>query len=356
MTATIAVIIVSTIVSCTQDETPTTNIIKEKTIVFYIVADNNLYAEADSLLSDLSKSVLSDDNTNILVYVDDFGTPRLYKLHDGYHKLYDYIEMNSLSPKKLKNILEYISVNFPARENGLILWSHGSGWIHTDSSVYTRSFGLDSGSIINTNNLFEILPCYYDYIIFDACYMAAIEVVTDARKKCGYIVGSPEIVPSMGIMDRNALNILLHNVPLQERLVELCNNYVERYKNYTEDISISICKTEETANLLEFLANTNYFEISKIDVSKIISYDFRFYKIFFDIRDVFEKLCIPTQYLDNIIVFNANGMNNSVRGCGLSVFIPTKQNEIYLDSYKMLNWEKETLWSEKCISSTKSIN
>ena len=54
---------------------------KDVTILFYIVAENNLYSFADTLLMDLSKvDTTLTKGVNIIAYVDDYHEPRLLGL------------------------------------------------------------------------------------------------------------------------------------------------------------------------------------------------------------------------------------------------------------------------------------
>lgn len=103
---------------------------KDVTILFYIVAENNLYSFADTLLMDLSKvDTTLTKGVNIIAYVDDYHEPRLLLLNNSKWKLLRmYDECNSVSEAVVRDVTSFTFNKFPAKEKGLVLWSHGTGW------------------------------------------------------------------------------------------------------------------------------------------------------------------------------------------------------------------------------------
>ena len=143
-------------------------------------------------------------------------------------KIYDLYRNDSiLLPKEnfysangLQKYLKKYTSMFHVRENILILWSHGTGWINS-----TRSFGDDGGNNINIYELAKILPIQFDCIVFDACYMSCIENLFELREKTRYVLSSPNVVPVDGIIDNNTLNLLCKSNDIKEKLISICNYY-----------------------------------------------------------------------------------------------------------------------------------
>lgn len=133
-------------------------------------------------------------------------------------KIYEHFQAES--PASLQELFLDLSQFAPARTYGLTIGSHGSAWIpetlplslerngqdaagpsglvtraeyNTEEGVFTRAFG-DSGhrmEITTLADLVEQLPYRFDYLIFDACFMANIEQLYDLRNSFDYVVGSP---------------------------------------------------------------------------------------------------------------------------------------------------------------------
>ena len=317
-------------------------------IVFYIVSDNNLHVYSDSLLLDLSKNVVSQNDSRIFVYVDDLNKPRLYQLQNGLILLNKYSEVNSLSPNHIHKVLTYLAFNYPANENGLIMWSHGTGWINVEESAESRAFGYDRGETVNLNKLFDALPIKYDYIVFDACNMGTIETLAEAKEKCIYLIGSPEPVPADGIINSLTINLLSNNsLSLEQRLKGVCDIFIENHQHYKEDISISLCKTSNIDMLIEHIKNKEHFFIEPSTIETIHTYEFRNQSLFFDAFSLFDTLQITDSNIKNFLLYNVSGYNNRSNGCGMSIFIPNIKNKSYFDSYRLLRWNKEVNWLDK---------
>ena len=43
--------------------------------------------------------------------------------------VYQFPDINSATTTALKNAMNLTNTMFPAKEKGLILWSHGTGWL-----------------------------------------------------------------------------------------------------------------------------------------------------------------------------------------------------------------------------------
>ena len=111
-------------------------------------------------------------------YRDEFGVLNS-------EKLMVYEEQDSSDPEVMNKVLQYANNLFPSENNGLVLWSHGTGWTPVDFynnpsgaaahrlsreddpyADYVKSFGYDQGSEMDIIEMAEALPLKYRFILF----------------------------------------------------------------------------------------------------------------------------------------------------------------------------------------------
>ena len=115
------------------------------TVLIYIAADNNLASNARHNIEDLKAGdvpVWFNEGRGdvLLVYADIAGeVPRLMRISkDRYgavatEVLMEYPDtVNSIAPEVMSEVLSYAASLFPSNRNGLVLWSHGTGWLPDD--------------------------------------------------------------------------------------------------------------------------------------------------------------------------------------------------------------------------------
>ena len=188
------------------------------TTLVYMVADNSLHSYAsediDEMIAGYAK-VDDPDNNNLLVYIDDYSTPRLLRIKkEGTgvvaDTLYSYAEQNSLNIDIMSAVINQALAGFEADSYGLVLWSHGNGWLpgtSQEEEVSTRAFGedLDNNSqadgtqmdILDLRSALEACP-KFEYLLFDACDMQGIEVAYELRNCANYFISSPGEIPAYG--------------------------------------------------------------------------------------------------------------------------------------------------------------
>ena len=98
----------------------------------------------------------------------------------------------------------------PADGLGLVLWSHGTGWISDTGSINEPSeasgmmsplsFGMDGRLTMKISSLRCALEGNsFDFIYFDCCHMATVEVAYELRHLTPRIVASPTRSASMSV-------------------------------------------------------------------------------------------------------------------------------------------------------------
>lgn len=185
-----------------------------KTVVIYMIAENSLASYAGDDLREIqsAKDQIPLD-CNLVVYLDDTQMPSVftYSAATGRSEWRTYTEQNSCDGNVFKQVLKDITDNFPAQSYGLVMWSHGSGWLPGPKTETPRkTIGIDNminSSLSNKGAELEIpvmraklqeLGIHWDYILFDACFMQCVEVDYELRNVCDYIVASPAEIPGEG--------------------------------------------------------------------------------------------------------------------------------------------------------------
>lgn len=318
--------------------------IKGKTILIYAISDNSLKTFSDSVFNMVSDINLSTLHENLLLYLDDGKQCNLYVITENnqLRRIKSYGVRNSVNEDNVRELLQFVRKNYPAKENGLVLWSHGTGWL--PSGKNTRSFGDDKGDVMDIYMLAKCIGNFkYSYIIFDACNMACIEVAWEMREKTKYIVASPTEVPAMGIVDDGSvIQMLLSEGELQGRLDSICNAYVDSNKKFLVGKSISVIDTDSLILVASTLKKQGRFSMD-IDTNKILCYDFRGQKIFFDAQDFFDSIGCGALFHKCVTCYNYD-KRNSYQWSGLSVFVPYSGNVPYQDSYSLLSWNVAVGW------------
>lgn len=131
--------------ACNQDDDPVPAEKVTRTVLAYIMADNSLSGFASIDIDEMMKGMEAVDASlyNLLVYVDDasregsqsYKFPTLYRLSKDKNgnvvkeTVKEYKEQVSTDPAVMQEVLKRAFTEYPAESYGLVLWSHGEGWI-----------------------------------------------------------------------------------------------------------------------------------------------------------------------------------------------------------------------------------
>ena len=211
--------------SCSKSEDVPEEKIDNRTILVYLAAENSLQSFA---LDDYEEMLVgmesvSDDN-NLLVYVDVRTTrdgtkalPRLYrisrnpesgKIEESLVYEYPVQDDSSVKVERMTDVFQRAFKAYPAQSYGLVLWSHGDGWLPTKSAL--RSFGQDGGNYGPNMDIPELEKAVsigttmlgnaskFDFIYFDACFMQGIEVAYQFKNYTDHIIACPMETPGPG--------------------------------------------------------------------------------------------------------------------------------------------------------------
>lgn len=240
-------------------------------VIVYMAAENSLSKIADHSTNqtfaekDIKEMIkVSADiplTCRLIVYLDSPKLPQLFEINrlQGKVSLQTRVEEDSADPVTFENILHHIATQYPSRHHGLVLWSHASGWIPPRRKTFgidnlTNSKEIDKGSEMEIadlhralDNLNRDLNVYFDYIMFDACFMQCIETAYELRNNTDYIIASPAEIPGDGAPYNLIMKQLMN--PSEENCKLIIEKYYQSYL-YGSGSVLSLIKTSELESLL----------------------------------------------------------------------------------------------------------
>ncbi|MBO4670412.1 MAG: hypothetical protein J5640_01015 [Bacteroidales bacterium] len=273
----------------------------------------------------------------------------------------------SASPQTLRKVLTDVQELFPADKYGLLLTSHGKGWIPPgytennsiifDSAKSTKELGIEmvDGSGIDVRDLPGAIPMHLEFFIMDACLMGCVEVAYELKDKCDYLVFSPTEILSYGMVYTPMLKRLLWTGKAD--LQAVCEDYMAYYKSQSgsyQSATITLVDLKGMDALAAACAplTAKYrHALDNLDRSKIQPYFYNDLHWFYDLRDIFVQAGISQAELESLdsalegcVLYK--GATESFFGlkmeriCGLSSYIPMKERDALNEYYKTLSWNK----------------
>ncbi len=352
--------------SCSVGDEPITE--ANRTILIYMVATNDLSTRAVDDIEEIESS-LQTNGTNggrLLVYWAAYNkAPQLIEITKGKRSanrilLKEYAnDTTSTSPERMMNVVEDVVNLAPARDYGLILWSHSSGWVNSLSGIKPKTFGNDYGKEMPLDVLADALPeGLFNFIYADACYMACVEVAYELRNKTNYLIGSTTELPADGMDYMNNIpSFFEDNLNLEKICANTFNKYNSmsgQYKTCTISLT-DLTKMDELASLCrEIHLNENMIN----DFSNVQRYKYNTPYLFFDFVQYTKLLATDEQkeQLDELMnqivlykaatpyIFNLFKIN-PINYSGLSTYIigttaTSGVNEVY---YRTLSWYNDVI-------------
>lgn len=357
----------------------------DRTILVYLAVDNSLDAYARKNISSMLQG-MEQANGRVVIYMDSrYGAPVLMTVKkQGKECVLDtlekYEEEDSASPEVLRRVANRVRSLYPASSYGLILGSHGSGWVPVDvwfarsrsavrkaeNAPLTRSFGEDFNrgkelygkGGMEVSDLADALPEGYHFILFDVCLMANAEMVYALRNKTDYIIASPAEVLVDGFPYQKVMPLLWGG---EQQLREACQEFRNYYENYPRGGSwqsglVALIKTQHLDALaaqVKDILDGKKQEIAALSPSDVWRYPLIDYTqdVFFDLGEFMHKMASESQYIQFKAVLDAAVCRFSTtrfndiavpvdKYSGLSVYIPLSKwnavNSLYFD----LEWSR----------------
>ncbi|GHV30357.1 clostripain [Bacteroidia bacterium] len=331
--------------------------------------DNNFRAEAAKKIEILRENWDKNTDGNLLVYSDAGGNAALIHLYYNPQKgnvadtIITYPDENSASPQTLTRVLNDVKNYRPANSYGLVVLSHATGWLPAEMSKPTpalRSIIWDTGTS-EANNYMELtafaeaIPYRLDFIIFDACFMGAVEVAYELKDKADYIVASPAEVVSPGFVYSTMAQRLFQPQP---DLTAVARDFYEYFNNQSglyRSATVSVVKTAELENLKTLFQGIAGQARNDTGFQDLQCFGYGSQKIYFDLGDCIQKFA-PEKYndfqtaLDRCVLYKAATDSYYSAGvatlkpihtfCGLSVYVPQEAYPKANMRYGQLKWNQ----------------
>ena len=394
-----------------------------KVLLFYECAFNNIGSYMKKNIASLENGYIPGKNGDvILVYArysknDDSYTPtkshlwRIYKNAKGRIvsdtlKVFDESTIAS-SPSTLREVLSFAKENFPAKGYGMVLSSHGSGWLPAgyyaspskfedehegeigrqsqgvhpaaladlnrlpvpesdlkDIDPYygmTRSIGQDfirysyAGHEMSIQEFADGIPYHLDYLLFDMCFTAGVEVVYGLKDKADYLGLSPAEVMGDGLYDYTKIGAFLldrQNPDLEGLFKDAYEMYDKKSGDY-RSATVNLVRTDGLENLASVCKRLikKYSEA----IANAPTYDIQGYfrsgrHYFYDLADIFKKCGASEKDLkdlddaiDNCVIYkNATprllGSVDIETYSGFSMYLPCAGTPLLDSYYKKEAW------------------
>lgn len=294
-----------------------------RVLLAYIGTDNNLSGLEQAKLEGLRQGRTGRTNERIIAYVDNRrGNAKLYDLSGeaATEVIATYGKENSASADVLARVIRDVRTMYPADHYGLLVFSHASGWLPegtlnnpygggeafesdivnwnetfltTERAVSSRSIIIDGDREMDLRDFAAAIPDgMFDYIVFEACFMAGIEVAYELRRKAPYVLASsaeivhpgfepvyPSATPDLlaGNLERFGQSVFDHTLTYSETDVKRSATY-------------SVIRTAGLDDLAGFIRRNCDFS-KEVRVSDIQHFDrLKTHRLFFDFGDYYSRL------------------------------------------------------------------
>ena len=243
--------------------------------------------------------------------------------------LAEYDLSSTMSKEDLSYIFSDVMRLAPASAYGLILGSHSWAWIPFDDYDEIRTNGLSKSAYARLRireelprhlqtrfigdpsgaNRFDITTLAeaiqatgkkFEYILFDACFMANVEAAYELRNCTKYVIGSACEIMGNGFPYTKTLPHLLKNGGRSYDLTEAARSFHEHYKStlkYSGTIALINCSQLDA--LAATMKEVNKSLSEEYDRSALQTYEGGTNHIFFDLGDYVDKVCTSAEAKSN---------------------------------------------------------
>ena len=365
-----------TLFSCKKAEVEEVIVVKRpKTVLLYMVANNNLSNDAENSISRLQNGYIPAEEGNLLVYKHCAGMdPVLLHIKKGEEgtvvadTAYRFPPRVSATKSALTQALNVTQALFPADSYGLILWSHGTGWIpplassssaaqEVSGSAPQRTFGLDGKVELEIRDLAQAIPYKLSFMLMDACFMGGIETAYEVKDSVDYYIGSPAEILTESFPYHKIMQHIFKSTP---DYAAVCREYYDYYNaksgaERSATVALMDCsKLAEVAEVAKRVFDQYGERIASLDLSLLQPY-FRgsSSKYFYDLKDLVDAIAdasLSAEFaaaLERAVPYKASTpyfIELPIRSfCGVSTYVPGNPADTKLaDYYKQYKWNQAT--------------
>lgn len=381
--------------ACDRDE----RLAKDRQMLLvYFAGNNSLAAEGASDYNSIKQNWLptTRGSEKVMLVFHHFKdeTPVLVRLSkdrrgntvEDIIKEYPF-DTHSADARTLETVLADAEAAWPSAHHGIVLWSHGSGFlppgyyinpqerakgdpVSEEADPYAflvkaggdglKSFAQDEEQNIEMDliDLRKALSRFhYDFIAFDCCLMANVELAYELRNTCDYLIFSPTEIMSDGFPYDVMVQTIFSQQP-EAAMRSVAQSFMAHYRSFSgvyASATISVVRTagmQALANACQTVFRNHQDQILMLDRSHVQPY-FRYNKHwFYDIDDFVQQVADDGEYQ----AFN-RALNQAViyrdatdyfidleiaHYSGLSIYIPRREYTVLNNYYKTLAWNQAT--------------
>lgn len=363
-------IFINVFAGCTKEEPDGPQ--SKRTLLVYMIANNSLSSYAEKNMASMVQAANAQglNGGNLIVYYAPVGQdPSLVQIKNNARQtVKQYGKQNAADPQVMQSVIDDVSSLYPADSYGLILWSHGTSWIPSDYNAMLRAFGQDGTKWMEIDELAKGLPDhFFDFILFDACYMASVECVYELKDKADYILASPTETMADGWPYKKILPYFFTETAQLEKIAHTFYTHYDAQNGDMRTATVSLTQTAELGSLAsiirEITANKTESDLFALDLSAMQKLEFLSKAsggvspcMLYDLNDFISQLATTEQYarftacMDKAIIYEAHtpsayfaALYRSypiVRSSGLTVYVPQESLPKINDWYKRLQWYK----------------
>jgi hypothetical protein len=321
------------------------------------------------------------ETTNQLIVYADYNDkmPELLRITSTEKIVLEhYVEMNSASAANFSRIMGTIMHDFPSESYGLICFSHASGWLPAKalnnpsgfaeadappvSHATSRSIFEDEKQEMSIQDFAEAIPLTpsgdkLEFILFETCYMAGVEVVYELRHKTKYILSSAAEMLSTGLVEIYPAHLsdLFAPEPLLADFAQAYFDHWNSQSGASRSATVSLIDPTGIEDLAETV-KTIYANQQAVDVSNIQHFNRNAYHLFFDLSDYMEAMATPEQKtayenkLSKVVVYQAATPQFMMgypyypysfiirKHCGLTTYIRQPEFPALDQAYETTGW------------------
>lgn len=294
----------------------------EKTLFMYFPWSNNLTSYFETNIADMETAIAQHGlrGERVLVFFSSSSDEaRLFEITCEGHAcqrvtLKEYTNPPFTTAEGIASILNDVKTFAPASEYAMTIGCHGMGWVPVNStraravSTYkyhwessdgpmTRFFGGTSSAyqtdITTLAEGIERAGMYMEYILFDDCYMATVEVAYDLRHVTGHLIASTCEMMAYGMPYAEIGQYLLGDTDYEA----ICQEFYDFYSTYSTPcgtLSVTDCSRLDELAALMYEINTRceYEGRAEEELQDLDGYR---PTIFFDFGDYVRHLCDDVQ-------------------------------------------------------------
>ena len=269
-----------------------------------------------------------------------------------------YKESNSADPVVFRRVLSEIVDEYPAQSYGLVVLSHASGWLPSNTLASPRSVISDGGKEMEVRDFVTALPVKMAFVIFDACLMGGVEVAYEFKDYADYLVFSPAEVLVPGFVYKTMMGHLMKEKPDLTAVAREFYEYYDKLSGAWRSATVTVLdvsKMEALTKLAkELLAGVDGEK--RLNIGHIQRYGYGWHNLYFDLGDYLETL-YPQRVgeieaaLNACIVYKAHtpGYYSAGNGSysaidfysGLTIYIPQEAYPYMNNEYKKMKWTQQ---------------